>query len=196
MPTRQTPQVVLDLTATFMAHTDPTTGWERAITGTYQTIADTVNAAQCTCYSVADIAGALTWMHEYGPDELGATVTKAGPGNRKATTYPVRDGDGWDYQQVDGSVYILAIDGHALPNEQVTTMLAGTYRWTQYQLTSVRNDVIDLSLTRGAISSSTPEGQTLRRKINAVIREKAAEITTLQSLSTMLETQLPAEMLA
>lgn len=198
MPTSSTiPPIVTDIVTTMQGTVDPITGWPSTICGTYAIIADTVNIARGTLYSAAEIGNALTWLHENGPAIVGATITKAGPGNRGEQDIKITAD--WDPKTltwnpcsprvvtVDGNVYMLIVDGREMHASQRRIMAEGQIRWCDYRSASLRNDVIDLSMYRGTLSPSAPAARKARRQLNASIASLANEISVLQTLKSTLE---------
>ena len=179
-----TPTSAVDVLDTFHSIAAcPITGWDKTICGTYDTIRDVVNARMGTTYSTTDIGWALTWLHEHGPDECGATVSKNGPGNRKTL---VKFEDGSPAVVVDGSVYMLVIDGQPLVKERRRVLVNGLVEWCDYRISSIRNDIIDLSMVRGSYPASNPAYRTPRRNIQKTIISMATEVTVIQDLKATL----------
>ena len=166
----------------------PITGWDRTICGTYHDIRDAVNHRHGTMYSYADIGWALSWLHEHGPDECGATVNKNGPGNRRVTV--VYDDPAEGSIEIDGSVYMLLVDGEEITNEQARIIKLGLIEWCDYRISSCRNDVIDIAMYRSTIPAATPPQQRLRRHLLAASRLLANEITVMQTMRTDLAATL------
>lgn len=168
----------------FAARACPNTGWDNTICGTYQSIADAVNLRHSTAYSTSEIGWALTWLHQWGPDVAGAYVSKIGPGNHKTT---VRfDAAGSPDVTVDGGVYMLIIDGVALPHEKQRILAEGLMEWCDYRHNSLRNDVIDLSMTRGCFPATDPANRRIRATFQATIRRNGDEMGNILTLKAEL----------
>jgi hypothetical protein len=160
------------------------TGWDHTICGTYSDIADAVNARHGTSYTNAEIGWALTWLHQWGPDMSGAYVSKIGPGNHKTTV--VFDDVTKSDIIVDGGVYLLVVDGVPMPHEKRRILAAGLIEWCDYRFNGLRNDVIDLSMTRGAFPASDPANRSIRRSLQTSIDRSKDEMVEVQKLQREL----------
>lgn len=158
----------------------PHTGWANTVCGSYQDIANAVNTRHGTAFTPEEIGWGMTWLHQWGPDVAGAFVSKVGPGNRK--TQVQFDDPAKADVIIEGSVYMLVIDGVALPREKRIILTKGQIEWCDYRMSSLRNDIIDLSMTRGAYSSSDPANRSVRQTLRRTIDSLAAEIASIRVL--------------
>jgi hypothetical protein len=185
--TKSIPAVVSDVLTTFESATDPVSGWDRTIVGTYHTIVAMTNDLCGTKYTWDDVAGALTWLHKDGPDRVGATITKVGPGRSNMSATDHTEGEVVEF---GGNVYLMIVDGVEIPDAgKRSIIIQGQIAWCDHRISALRNDILMQAMIRSQYPAAKGAGYTgIRRMLNKTIAQMAESLTATQDLRATLET--------